>query len=66
MSKAPNNAAAKIKVPDIRARKGGTPIVAIVGYTAPIAKIVNDIVDFILVGDSVGMTVYGASTTVGV
>lgn len=66
MSKAPTNSAAKVKVPDIRARKGGTPIVAIVGYTAPIAKIVNNIVDFILVGDSLGMTVYGASTTVGV
>lgn len=66
MSKATAKSTAKISVPAIRARKGGTPIVAIVGYTSPIAKIVNDIVDFILVGDSVGMTVYGESSTVGV
>lgn len=46
--------------------KGGTPIVSLTAYTAPIAEAVDRHADFILVGDSLGMTVYGLDSTVGV
>lgn len=52
---------------DLRARKGGgSPIVALTAYTAPMAKLMDPHVDLILVGDSVAMTVYGQDSTLGV
>lgn len=51
---------------DIRNRKGGTPIVCLTAYTAPMARLLDPHVDLILVGDSLGMVVYGMETTVGV
>lgn len=56
----------KLTSQHIRAMKGGTPIVALTAYTAPIAKLVDEVVDFILVGDSLAMTIYGDSSTVGI
>ena len=35
------------------------PIVSLVCYTAQLARLMNDHVDIILVGDSMGMTIYG-------
>ncbi len=52
--------------PDIAALKGGQPIVSLTAYTAPVAAIVDRHCDFILVGDSLGMTIYGLPSTVGV
>jgi 3-methyl-2-oxobutanoate hydroxymethyltransferase len=52
--------------PDIRARKAGEPIACITSYTALTTKLVDPLVDLILVGDSLAMTVYGMSSTVGV
>jgi 3-methyl-2-oxobutanoate hydroxymethyltransferase len=52
--------------PDIAAMKGVQPIASLTAYTAPMAKIVDRHCDFILVGDSLGMTVYGLPSTVGV
>ncbi len=52
--------------PDIRARKGGTPIACLTAYTTPIARIVDRHCDLILVGDSVGMVLHGLPSTVGV
>ena len=52
--------------PDIRAMKGKAPIVSLTAYTAPLAAIVDRHCDFILVGDSLGMTIYGMASTVGV
>jgi len=46
--------------------KGGTPIVGLTAYTAPIATLLDPHVDFLLVGDSLGMVVYGFDTTVPV
>ena len=43
--------------------KGGAPIVGLTAYTAPIARLLDPHVDFLLVGDSVGMVVYGFDTT---
>jgi len=56
----------KLTSQDIRAQKGTTPIVALTAYTAPIAKAMDNLVDFILVGDSLAMTIYGESSTVGI
>ena len=56
----------RVTVPDIRARKGGEPIVSLTAYTAPVARVLDPHVDFLLVGDSLGMVVYGLPTTLGV
>jgi 3-methyl-2-oxobutanoate hydroxymethyltransferase len=52
--------------PDISSRKGGTPIVCLTAYTTPIARVVDQHCDLILVGDSVGMVLHGLPSTVGV
>ena len=46
--------------------KGGPPIVGLTAYTAPIARLLDGHVDFLLVGDSVGMVVYGFDNTIPV
>ena len=56
----------RITTPDIKARKGGTPIVCLTAYTAPMARYLDERVDLILVGDSLGMVVYGFDTTLPV
>lgn len=50
----------------IRTRKGGEPIVCLTAYTTPTARLMDPDVDLILVGDSLGMVIYGMSSTVGV
>ncbi len=55
-----------ITVPMIRAAKGGTPIVCLTAYTAPVAALLDPVADMILVGDSVGMVLYGMDSTLGV
>ncbi|UVK45118.1 3-methyl-2-oxobutanoate hydroxymethyltransferase [Mesorhizobium sp. AR07] len=49
----------------IRRRKGGTPIVCLTAYTYPIARLLDDHVDLLLVGDSVAMVLHGHKTTLG-
>jgi 3-methyl-2-oxobutanoate hydroxymethyltransferase len=56
----------RIAAPDIAARKGGVPIVCLTAYTAPVAEILDEHCDLLLVGDSVGMVVHGLPNTVGV
>ena len=56
----------RITAPDLSARKGGDPIVVLTAYTAPTAKILDRHVDCLLVGDSLGMVVYGLDTTLAV
>jgi 3-methyl-2-oxobutanoate hydroxymethyltransferase len=53
-------------VRDIAAAKGGTPLVCLTAYTAPMAHLLDERCDVLLVGDSVGMVVHGLTTTVGV
>lgn len=53
-------------VPQLRARKGGTPIVSLTSYHAHTAAIVDKYADFILVGDSLGMVMHGMDSTLGV
>lgn len=52
--------------PDITSRKGKTPIVVLTAYTAPIAEILDEHCDVLLVGDSLGMVVHGLPNTIGV
>ena len=56
----------RITAPQIAARKGATPIVALTAYTAPMAALVDAHADVILVGDSLGMVVHGLPSTIGV
>ncbi len=56
----------RVTVPDITARKGGEPIVSLTAYTTPMAKILDPHVDLLLVGDTMGMVVYGMDSTLGV
>ncbi|WP_096704466.1 3-methyl-2-oxobutanoate hydroxymethyltransferase [Magnetospirillum sp. 15-1] len=56
----------RITTRDIRARKGAEPLVVLTAYTAPIARLLDPVCDILLVGDSLGMVVYGMETTLGV
>src|SRR5947208_8709290 len=56
----------RITAPDIRARKGGDPIVSLTSYHAHTARLVDKYCDIILVGDSLGMVMNGLETTVPV
>ena len=56
----------RLAAPDIAARKGGAPIVCLTAYTAPMAELLDEHCDLMLVGDSVGMVVHGLPNTVGV
>jgi len=56
----------RLTAPDIRARKGGEPIVCLTSYHAHTAAIADKHCDVILVGDSLGMVMHGLETTVPV
>jgi 3-methyl-2-oxobutanoate hydroxymethyltransferase len=56
----------RLTAPDIRARKGGEPIVVLTSYHAHTASIADKHCDVILVGDSLGMVMHGLETTVPV
>ncbi len=56
----------RLTAPDIRARKGGEPIVCLTSYHAHTARIVDAHCDVILVGDLLGMVMHGLETTVPV
>jgi len=60
------DAVRRLAAPDITARKGKTPIVCLTAYTAPVAEILDEHCDVLLVGDSLGMVVHGLPNTVGV
>ena len=60
----------RLSVRDIRRKKlsdkNQEPISSLVCYTAQMARLINDHVDIILVGDSMGMTIYGYENTLSV
>ena len=66
MSAQPQANVRRITAPDIRARKGGQPIVSLTAYLAATAAFADPHVDFLLVGDSVGMVMHGYGSTVPV
>lgn len=61
-----SNLTTRQSVPALRARKGGEPIVCLTAYTAPVARLLDPHVDVLLVGDSLGMVVYGLDSTLPV
>ena len=56
----------RLGVPDIRGRKNGPPIVSLTAYATTIARLLDPHCDMLLVGDSLGMVVYGLPTTLPV
>jgi 3-methyl-2-oxobutanoate hydroxymethyltransferase len=56
----------RITAPEIARRKGGEPIVSLTAYHAHTAAIADPYVDFLLVGDSLGMVMHGYESTVPV
>ena len=51
---------------DIKSLKRKTPIVCLTAYTAPIARAIDEQVDLMLVGDSLGMVLYDYENTLQV
>jgi 3-methyl-2-oxobutanoate hydroxymethyltransferase len=57
----------KITVPELRARKGESPIAMVTAYDYTMARLVDEAgVDMVLVGDSLGMVVQGLQNTIPV
>ena len=54
---------ARIKIKNILNQKGKKTIICLTAYSKPIAEIIDKYCDIILVGDSVGMVLYGMKTT---
>ncbi len=46
----PDAAPRRLAAPDITARKGGDPVVCLTAYTAPVAAILDEACDLLLVG----------------
>lgn len=55
-----------LTVLDIARRKGEAPLVCLTAYSTPMARTLDPLVDLLLVGDSLGMVLYGMETTLGV
>ena len=66
MSAQPPVPTKRITAPEITARKGREPIVSLTSYHAHTAAIADPFVDFLLVGDSLGMVMHGFESTVPV
>ena len=56
----------KVTITDIRAQKGGDPLVCLTAYTSLTAQLLDDHTDLLLVGDSLGMVLYGLDDTLSV
>ncbi|MDR3326366.1 MAG: 3-methyl-2-oxobutanoate hydroxymethyltransferase [Rhodospirillaceae bacterium] len=56
----------RITTRDLLLKKNVEPIVVLTAYTTPIAKLLDRHVDILLVGDSLGMVLYGMDTTISV
>ena len=52
-----------ITIKKILKKKGKEPITCLTAYSTPMAEIIDKYCDIILVGDSVGMVLYGMKTT---
>ncbi|MEJ1975750.1 MAG: 3-methyl-2-oxobutanoate hydroxymethyltransferase [Acetobacteraceae bacterium] len=50
----------------LRLRGADAPIVGLTAYTMPMAKLLDPHCDLLLVGDSLGMVIYGLDSTLGV
>ena len=61
-----NQQVQRTTVRDILLKKGQDPIVCLTAYTTPVARAIDDHCDLVLVGDSLGMVLYGMESTVSV
>lgn len=62
----PRVAPSRRTIPQLRAMKGQEKIVMLTAYTTPMAKLLDAHCDVLLVGDSLGMVVYGLDSTLPV
>jgi 3-methyl-2-oxobutanoate hydroxymethyltransferase len=51
---------------DLKSHKGETPLVVLTAYTAPMARLLDKHCDCFIVGDSLGMVLYGMESTLPV
>ena len=56
----------RISIPDLRAMKGKGKIVMLTAYSKPMAQLLDAHCDVLLVGDSLGMVVYGMENSLAV
>ncbi len=56
----------RVTVPEIVSHKNAKPVVCLTCYHAHTARLLDEHVDLMLVGDSVGMVMHGMETTLGV
>ena len=66
MSHVPTTPTVAKTIPTIREAKGREKLVLLTAYTAPMADILSSHCDMLMVGDSLGMVVYGLPSTLGV
>ncbi|NYT37515.1 3-methyl-2-oxobutanoate hydroxymethyltransferase [Allopusillimonas soli] len=58
--------AQRISVPQLMASKGGRKLAALTSYSAPFARLLDDALDMILIGDSTAMVGYGMPDTLSI
>lgn len=58
--------ATRVSIPQIMACKGQRKIAALTSYTAPFARLLDECLDLILVGDSTAMVGYGLPNTLSI
>jgi len=56
----------RVTVPEIRGHKNDSPVVCLTCYHAHTARLLDEHVDLMLVGDSLGMVMHGMDNTLGV
>ena len=56
----------RISIPDLRGMKGVSKIVMLTAYTKPMAQLLDAHCDVLLVGDSLGMVLYGLDNSLAV
>lgn len=56
----------RLSTTEIRVRKNETPLVCLTAYSKPMAQFLDPHCDILLVGDSLGMVVYGLESTLAV
>ncbi len=61
-----HNPQKRISIPDLRGMKGRAKIVMLTAYTKPMAQLLDPHCDALLVGDSLGMVVYGMENSLAV
>src|SRR5258708_21394471 len=58
--------ARRLSVARARSRKGEKKLVCLTAYTGPVARLLDEEVDVLLVGDSLAMVIYGFDSTLPV